>query len=152
VAGVSGNPAALLGVCSGAFAGLGIVPTQGEATRLDGHKLPNAPPWTVSLGSQYTWPLNDLWTATLRGDFYAQSASYARIYNSAFDRLNPWQNVNMTLTFADGKAWKAQLFVKNLFDKQPIVSTFLYDAVTGSYAQGFTMDPRVYGANVTVSF
>ena len=152
VAGVSGNPAALLGVCSGTFAGLGIVPGQGEATQLDGHKLPNAPPWTVSLGSQYTWPLGNLWTTTLRGDFYAQGASYARIYNSAFDRLNPWQNVNMTMTFADGKAWKVQLFVKNLFDKQPIVNTFLYDAVTGSYAQGFTVDPRVYGANVTVKF
>ena len=152
VAGVSGNPAALLGVCSGAFAGLGIVPGEGESTRLNGHKLPNAPPWTVSLGSQYTWALGNLWTAKLRGDFFAQGASYARIYNTAIDRLNPWQNVNSTLTIADSKAWQVQLFVKNLLDKQPIVSTFLYDAVTGAYAQGFTMDPRVYGANVTVRF
>jgi outer membrane receptor protein involved in Fe transport len=152
VTGVSGNPAALLGVCGGAYSGLGIVPSQGEATQLDGHELPNAPSWTVSLGTQYTWSLRDNWTTTLRGDFYAQGNSYARIYNTAVDRLRGWQDVNTSLQFSNGRAWQAQLFVKNVFDKQPVVNLFFADAVTGSYAQGFTIEPRVYGANVTVSF
>jgi outer membrane receptor protein involved in Fe transport len=152
VAGVSGNPAALLGVCDAAFSSLGIVPSQGEATQLDGHQLPNAPSWTVSFGPQYSWSLHDTWTATLRGDIYAQGNSYARIYNAAIDHLRGWQDVNMSLQFSNGSAWQAQLFVKNVFDKQPITNLFFADAVAGSYAQAFTIEPRVFGANVTVRF
>ena len=40
-------------------------------------------------------------------------------------RLDPWQNVNMTLTFADSRTWTAQLFVENLFDAQPIVEVLI---------------------------
>jgi outer membrane receptor protein involved in Fe transport len=152
IAGVSGNPDALLGVCSGAFSALGINPTQGTATQLSGKQLPNAPGWTVSLGAQYTWDLPGRWDATLRGDYYAQGDSYARIYNDVEDHLKGWDNVNATLTFRNPNGWQAQLFVKNLFDKQPIINTFLFDAITGLYTQGYTNDPRLFGANLTKKF
>jgi hypothetical protein len=39
-----------------------------------------------------------------------------------------------------------------VFDKQPVTNLFFADAVAGSYAQAFTIEPRVFGANVTVRF
>lgn len=152
IPGVSGNPTALLGVCAGAFAGLGVTRSEGEATQLTGKELPNAPSWTLSLGAQYRWELPQAWSATLRGDLYVQDAAYARIYNTTQDRLKRWSNVNATLTFRNPNGWQGQLFVKNLFDKQPIINTFLYDAITGLYTQGFTNEPRIAGANLTKSF
>jgi outer membrane receptor protein involved in Fe transport len=152
VAGVSGNPFALLGVCSGGFSSLGINASEGQASRLSGNRLPNAPDWTVSIGAQYRWDLPGGWDATLRGDYYVQGASYARVYNTAVDRLKGWDNVNATLTLRREDGWEAQLFVKNLLDKQPIINTFLYDAITGLYTQGFTNEPRLMGASVTRKF
>jgi outer membrane receptor protein involved in Fe transport len=152
IPGISGNPDALLGVCAGAFGGLGLTPSQGEATLLTGKRLPNAPNWTVSVGAQYTFDLPDAWSATLRGDYYVQGDSYARIYNDAEDHLKGWDNINATLTFRNPDGWSVQLFVKNMLNNQPIINTFLYDAITGLYSQGFTNEPRLFGANLTKRF
>ena len=64
---------------------------------LSGHELPNAPHWTASLGAQYSLPLPGGWDATLRGDFYWQSQSYARVYNTQYDKLRAWTNTNISL-------------------------------------------------------
>ncbi|MGG8896315.1 hypothetical protein, partial [Escherichia coli] len=63
-------------------------PNQGRgfAADLSGHQLPNAPHLTFNLGAEYT-VFFDRWRLSLRGDYYRQSASYARIYNTGYDRL-----------------------------------------------------------------
>ena len=153
VPGVSGNSAALLAACTGAFAALGVTPTAGQKTHIDGNWMPNAPRYTMSVGAEYTARVKNDWQATLRGDFYAQGRSYARIYNTAIDRLESWTNVNASLTFRnDPYGLQVQLFVKNAFDKQPIVNIFLYDTITGLYAQGITNEPRLWGANIIKRF
>lgn len=153
IAGVSGNPAALLGVCSGAYAGLGIIPSDGALTSLNGKQLPNAPKWTASLSAQYGWQLLTDWKATLRFDYYAQAASYARIYNGTVDKLKQWDTTNSTFTVGNkDKGWEVQLFIKNIFDNQPITNTFVYDAAAGLTVNAFTIEPRVFGANVTKRF
>ncbi len=53
----------------------------GFAKDLSGNKLPNAPPFTLSAGAQYTMPVNTDWAATARGDFYWRGNSFARIFN-----------------------------------------------------------------------
>src|SRR6185437_1541670 len=70
----------------------------GFAKDLSGNKLPNSPPFTVSLGSQYTMPLSADWAGTLRGDFYWQDASWWRVFNDlSYDRLHGYHTLNLTL-------------------------------------------------------
>jgi outer membrane receptor protein involved in Fe transport len=177
VRGVTGNPAALLAACSGAYSTLGLynygginVTTapiavnnaplantivqvgQGIAVPLRGKRLPNAPEWTVSFGAQYSWNMAD-WRATLRGDYYRQGDAYARIFNSASDKLKGYPLVNATLTF-EGPAHDldVQFYVKNLTGETPITDIYLADDSSGLFTNTFTLEPRTYGVAVTKRF
>ena len=153
VSGVSGNPLALLGACSGAFTGLGIVPSAGVATPLAGKQLPNSPHFTLSLGAQYSWQLSNGWTPSVRADYYVQSSSYARIYNDQSDYLRGWGVVNLGTSIVNKEqGWQFDVFVKNVADTQPIVNSYLLDAATGLAQSSFTIDPRLFGARVTKRF
>ncbi|MBV9995620.1 MAG: TonB-dependent receptor [Caulobacteraceae bacterium] len=126
---------------------------QGVPGSLTGKQLPNAPAWTVSVGAQYVWELPSEWTATLRGDFYWQDYSYARIFNDAVDYLKAWDNVNATLTFANAPyGLTLQFYVKNALNSQPITSTFVSDPAAGLFANTFTLDPRTFGVAFTKRF
>lgn len=176
-AGVTGSPSALLGACSGLYSALGLydyagmnVTTapiavdrspapnavvevgQGVLASLDGRRLPNAPEWTLSLGAQYGWHVAG-WLATLRGDYYRQGGSYARIFNTESDRLRGYQVVNTSLTVASpNRRFDVQLFVKNLTDSQPITDAYLTDDSSGLFTNTFTLEPRTYGVAVTERF
>ena len=120
---------------------------------LSGKKLPNTPDFTVSAGAQYVFDLPDDWRATLRGDYYWQDSSFARIYNASNDFLEAYHVVNATLTFANvGMGVDLQLFVKNAFNAQPITGTYLTNDTSGLFQNVFTLDPRTYGAQLTKRF
>ncbi len=122
----------------------------GVPVDLGGNHLPNSPPWTVSLGAQYTVDLPKDWTATLRGDFYWQDQSYARVWNAVNDLLQAYHNVNATLTFASvPEGLNLQFFVKNMFNAQPITGVYLTDATSGLFQNVFTLDPRTFGVQLT---
>jgi len=140
------SPFALLGVCSNAAA------FDGVAVDLKDKELPNSPEFTLSLGAQYTWEFGD-WNATLRGDYYKQTDTFSRIYNSDADKIKGWDNVNMTFTVANRDAgWIFEAFVKNLTDEEAITDTYLTDDSSGLYRNGFFTDPRTYGISVTKTF
>jgi len=175
--GVTGNPTALLGACSGLYSGLGLynytgmnVTTapiavdrrpapntvvevgQGVRASLDGRRLPNAPAWTLALGAQYGWEIEG-WLATLRGDYYRQGDSYARIFNTEGDKLRGYQVANASLTIASpNRGFDVQLFVKNLTDAQPITDAYLTDDSSGLFSNTFTLEPRTFGVAVTQRF
>jgi outer membrane receptor protein involved in Fe transport len=120
---------------------------------LSGKKMPNAPEFTVSVGAQYVFELPDDWRATLRGDFYWQDSSFARIFNAVNDQLNSYENVNATLTFSNvGQGLDLQLFVKNAFNSQPITGVYLTNDTSGLFQNVFTLDPRTYGVQLTKRF
>jgi len=153
VAGVSGVPTAILGACSGAFASLGVVPTEGKAANLKGNDLPGSPEWTVSLGAQYTWELPNGWNAVVRGDYYRQGASYSRVFNDVADRLKGWDNANISLQLAnDEKGLQIEAYVKNLFNDRPITDTFFVDEALGQLQDAFILDPRIIGVSVSKQF
>src|SRR5580692_3007708 len=80
---------------------------EGFAKNLGGNKLPNAPPFTVSFGTQYTLPITTDWAGTLRGDYYWQDYSWARVFNDdPYDRLRGYTNVNLTLIFTNQNGWQ----------------------------------------------
>ncbi len=161
------NPFNLLGVCtlaSAAGAGTNINGTgaiaagtnafgglvsEGVEANVKGNELPNAPHWTVSLGAQYTWNLGD-WDATLRGDYYHQTKTFARIYNSAADGIKAWSNVNLTLS-VENKDLGVEVagFVKNATKEKAITDFYLTDDSSGLFRNVFYTEPRTYGVSVT---
>lgn len=121
---------------------------------LGGNELPNAPRMTFNLGAQYTAFLdNGNWELTLRGDYYRQSKSYARIYNTEYDRLRAWDNVNIAITLDNPRNdISIQVYMKNVFDKAPITDTYTNSDDSMLSTNVFTLDPRVVGLSATKRF
>ncbi|MBL8555693.1 MAG: TonB-dependent receptor [Phenylobacterium sp.] len=161
------NPFTLLGVCtitSAAGAGTNIAGTgaiaagtnafgglvsEGVPQDLSGNDLPNAPHWTISLGAQYTWNFGD-WDATLRGDYYHQTKTFARIYNSQPDAIKAWDNVNLTLTVNNADMGvELAGFIKNATNEKAITDFYLTDDSSGLFRNVFYTEPRTYGVSVT---
>ncbi len=143
----AGGPVA---VGTNAFGGL---ISDGVEVDLKGKELPNAPHYTLSLGAQYNWEVGGGWEATIRGDYYKQTSSFSRIYNSVPDRLDSWQNVNATFTVANYEAgWSVEVYGKNLLDDSPLTDTYLTDDSSGLFRNGFFLEPRTYGVAVTKNF
>jgi outer membrane receptor protein involved in Fe transport len=150
----------LIGVSNGEdqdiFAAAGFDPTtapnngEGIAKDLSGNKLPNAPPFTLSFGSQYTMPLSADWAGTLRGDFYWQGNSFARIFNDEpYDQLHGYTNVNLSLIFTNQDGWQAMAYMKNVFNTTAITGAFLNSDDTALTTNVFITDPRLFGIRVT---
>lgn len=119
---------------------------------LDGNELPNSPNLTINVGAQYTLPVGD-WSITLRGDYYHQGSSFARVYNTAYDRLRAWDNVNLTATIArPADDFAIQFYVKNVFDDAPITDVFTNSDDTGLTANVFTLDPRIIALRLSKAF
>lgn len=129
-------------------------PNQGRGFSADvsGNQLPNAPRFTFNVGAEYTFFLDD-WRLSLRGDYYRQSSSYARIYNTDYDRLRGWGNANAAITLSRPESnLTYQLYVKNLFDSTPITDAFTGPDELGNFSNVFTLDPRIVGFSVRVGF
>jgi outer membrane receptor protein involved in Fe transport len=118
---------------------------------LGGNELPNAPHITATLTADYTLPLPNDWLATLHGDFYYQSESWARIFNTpGYDKLKAYNNVNLAAIFTNEEAgWKIMAYVKNVFDRANITGAFLNSDDTGLTTNVFLNEPRLYGLRVT---
>jgi len=123
---------------------------EGFAKNLGGNELPNAPPFTVSFGAQYTMPLSSDWAGTLRGDYYWQDYSWARIFNdNPYDRIRGYTNVNLTLIFTNQNGWQVMLYDKNIFNETAITGDFLNSDDSGLTTNVFLTDPRLIGIRVT---
>ena len=127
-------------------------PNNGEGfdKDLSGHQLPNAPPLTVSGGAQYTIPLTTDWAGTLRGDYYWQDYSWARVFNdNPYDRLRGYTNVNLSLIFTSQNGWQVMLYDKNVFNETAITGDFLNSDDSGLTTNVFLTDPKLIGIRVT---
>ncbi len=132
--------------------GAGPAPNNGEGfdKDLSGNELPNAPPFTVSFGAQYTMPLTTDWAGTLRGDYYWQDYSWARVFNdNPYDRLRGYTNVNLTLIFTNQNGWQVMLYDKNVFNTTAITGDFLNSDDSGLTTNVFLTDPKLIGIRVT---
>jgi outer membrane receptor protein involved in Fe transport len=123
---------------------------EGFAKDLSGNKLPNTPPFTLSIGGQYSMPISEDWAGTLRGDFYWQGNSFARIFNDKpYDQLHGYTNVNLALIFTNQDGWQAMLYAKNVFDTTAITGAFLNSDDTALTTNVFLTDPRLFGIRIT---
>jgi outer membrane receptor protein involved in Fe transport len=129
-----------------------VFPNQGQGffKNVGGNDLPNTPPFTLSLGAQYTMPISSDWVGTLRGDGYWQGNSFARIYNDKpYDQIHAYTNLNLALIFTNQDGWQAMAYLKNVFDTTAITGTFLNSDDTALTTNIFTTDPRLFGIRVT---
>ncbi len=127
-------------------------PNNGEGFDKDlgGNELPNAPHFTVSAGAQFSMPLTSDWAGTLRGDFYWQDNSWARVFNDdPYDRIHGYTNLNLAIILTSQSGWQVMLYDKNVFNKTAITGTFLNSDDTGLTTNVFLTDPKLIGVRIT---
>ena len=125
----------------------------GVPVNLNGHKLPNSPEFTASLGVQYEYRIDDAWSLTPRYDIYYQGKSYSRIFNSDHDMMKAYNVSNLSVLLRNRDLdLNVQFYVKNLFDKRYIQDSYLTDASSGLFTNLFVGDPRTYGVSLTKRF
>ncbi|HEV2561790.1 MAG TPA: TonB-dependent receptor [Rhizomicrobium sp.] len=123
---------------------------QGFDKDLSGNQLPNAPHFTTSFSAEYTMPVSEDWAATLHGDFYWQSQSYARIFNDRpYDKLRGYSTANLALILTSASGWQVMAYLKNVFNKTAITGDFLNSDDSGLTTNVFLTDPRLFGVRVT---
>ena len=176
IAGGALDPGSTLGICSGALVAaealLGLsgvsvtytdsngmiqtasalTPFEGDAKNLDGKALPGTPDTTFSLGAEYTWEGlgNGVWDLRLRGDYYYQSDAYSRVWNTERDRLESWDNVNLSLQLANTeKGLTIEAFGKNITDEEVITGAYLTDDSSGLFTNVFLTEPATYGVSIS---
>jgi iron complex outermembrane receptor protein len=139
-----------------AFAAAGFNPVtapnggEGFAKNLSGNKLPNAPPFTLSTGGQYSMPVSDDWAATVRADFYWQGNQYARIFNDKpYDSIHGYTNLNLALILDSQNGWDVMAYIKNVFDVTAITGDFLNSDDSALTTNVFVTDPRLFGVRIT---
>lgn len=119
---------------------------------LKGNELPNAPKLTANIGFQNTWIVGR-WDLTLRADYYYQSSSYFRVYNTDYDKVDSWDNVGLSVHFDNiVSGTSVQAYVKNVFDKSTMVDAFTNSDDSLLTTNVFTLEPRIYGFSVKKIF
>ncbi|HVT23935.1 MAG TPA: TonB-dependent receptor [Rhizomicrobium sp.] len=117
---------------------------------LSGNELPNAPHFTTSFTAEYSVPITNDWAATIHGDFYWQSSSWARVFNDdPYDKLHGYKNVNLALILTNQNGWQAVGYLKNVFNTTAITGTFLNSDDSGLTTNVFLTDPRLFGVRIT---
>ncbi len=132
-----------------------LTPIDGDAKSLDGNSQPGAPESTFNIGVEYTWEPGSFgnWGLTGRVDYYRQSDSFSRIYNTARDKLPSWDNLNVALSlFNDENGIRVDVFGKNISDEEVITGAYLTDDSSGLFTNIFLTEPRTYGVSLTKSW
>ncbi|GAA0386843.1 TonB-dependent receptor [Brevundimonas terrae] len=125
---------------------------RGFLADIGGNELPNAPRWTVSIGAEYVWNLGSS-DIVLRGDYYRQAESYFRVYNTEYDKLKGWGNLNVSVNVEmPNNGISVSIYAKNVINDTPVVDAFTNSDDTMLTTNVFTLDPRVIGFNITKVF
>jgi iron complex outermembrane recepter protein len=150
LAGTAGDPYTGQNTYNGVDYGPAPNNGQGFTKDLSGNQLPNAPHFTTSLSAEYTLPVSEDWAATLHGDFYWQSQSFARIFNDRpYDKIRGYSTTNLALILTSANGWQVLGYVKNVFNVTAITGDFLNSDDTGLTTNVFLTDPRLFGVRVT---
>ena len=132
---------------------MGVETSDGLPSDLDGNALPNSPEHTLKLGFDYAIPVTFLeGTVVLRWDYYWQSESFAREFNTAGDEIEAWTQHNVSALFTSGddkisvRAW-----IRNIEDKDNITGMYLTSDTSGFFRNYFLTEPRIMGISFRYS-
>jgi len=132
-------------------------PTGGSLTgvplQLDGNKLANTPPYSISFGGQYTAPVGGGYNLVSRVDYYWQAPSWGRIFNDPADRMKSYGVANALITLnAPDNVWYVQGFARNLFGANNQTGQYLTSSSSGLWTGVFYGEPRTIGFQVGARF
>lgn len=132
----------------------GVQTSDGFETSLDGNQLPNSPEHTIHLGLAYTWNLEQIaGSLTARWDYYWQSKSFAREFNTRGDEIDSWDQHNASLIYESANGlWSAKAWVRNIADEDNVTGKYLTSDTSGFFRNYFLTEPRIYGLSVRYSF
>ena len=130
---------------------LGVETSDGLLTDLDGNQLPNAPEHTVKLGVAHTWTMNNGATLTGRWDYYWQSESFAREFNSVGDEIDSWSQHNASAMYENGR-WLLTAWVRNILDDDNVTGKYLTSDTSGFFRNYFLTEPRIFGVSMRARF
>ena len=115
-------------------------------------RLPNAPEVQFTGMARYQWPLAN-GTLAIQGDFTWQSENSFIIYNDPANTIDGYVVGNASLSWTSGaERWRAALFVKNIGDKEYIVSisnNASFADFGRGHVQRFYGRPRWVGGQIT---
>jgi outer membrane receptor protein involved in Fe transport len=127
--------------------------SSGNPVNLKGNEMPNTPPWTVSVGVQYTFDLGGGYTIIPRADYYWTDQQWGRIFEDGADKIRAYDVANAQIQLnSPDSFWYARAWVKNIFDKDNQTGEYLTDATSGLFTNAFVGEPRTYGLTVGVHF
>ena len=128
--------------------GAGVETSDGIPISLDGNELPNSPEHTIKIGIAYTFT-TAYGTFTPRWDYYWQTDSYAREFNTIGDEIDSWDQHNLTLIYESNNGeWLARLWVRNVQDEDNVTGKYLTADTSGFFRNYFLTEPRIYGLTV----
>ncbi len=118
-----------------------------------GNELPNAPEFSVKLGAQYSFFLDNGWEVTPRVDYYWQDDFYYRIYNTRQDEIDSWSRADASVSLAGRNArWHVEAYVKNIGDKDYITGGYFTDYSSANFTNVFLLAPRTWGIKFGMRF
>lgn len=150
--GLTGSSVTVTNTNGGSSTYSALTPFDGDAKDLDGNSMPGAPESTFNIGAEYTWEPGSFgnWGLTGRVDYYRQSDSFSRVWNTGRDKLSSWDNLNVTFSlFNDDNGIRIDLFGKNIANEEVITGAYLTDDSSGLYTNIFLTEPRTYGVSLT---
>ena len=134
---------------------LGVETLDGLPTDLDGNSLPNSPEHTFKVGLTYSMdsplPMLD-GTLSFRWDYYWQSESYGREFNTPGDEIDAWSQMNLSAT-VESRNGRLMLkgWVRNLADNDNVTGMYLTSDSSGFFRNYFLTEPRVAGLSFRYS-
>ena len=133
---------------------IGVETSDGIEVDLDGNDLPASPPHSLRFGAVYTQPTSfGSGTIDYRLDYYWQSESYAREFNTVGDEIEAWGQVNASMTYRNSSdSFMASLWVRNLADSENVTGHYLTSDTSGFFRNYFLTEPRIAGLTLRVSF
>ncbi|QTD57452.1 TonB-dependent receptor [Parasphingorhabdus cellanae] len=121
--------------------------------QLQGNTLPNAPKRTLKLAAEYTIEVGSDWTIRPRADFYSQTSFNSREFNTAADRVDGWEQFDLSLQLArQDRDLSITAFVKNVLNQDSITFFEVNSELVGSFRSAFLLDPRIFGVSLRVGF
>ncbi len=106
----------------------------------------------MAFGAEYETALGANWSVTGRADYSYQASRFASIYNTQNDRLNAYDNLNLSLRFARDNGLEVLAYARNLLDQQEVITMQTGTATGGNQRIVFGQDATSYGVVVSQRF
>jgi iron complex outermembrane recepter protein len=125
----------------------------GVPVNIRGNKLPQAPNFKFSIGTQYTAELSNGMSIVPRADLTYTGDSYGNIFNGNVNKVAGYAQINaqVQLNGVDDK-WFVRGFIQNLTNNNATTGLYVTDQSSGLFTNIFTLEPRRYGISAGVKF